>query len=116
MSYYVVILLSALAVLIAVFLWPHHGGRARWRRSRALAKRVLVEDCLKHIHARKLQGNLATAESLAGALHLKVSKAVEKIAEMEAGGLLRITSAGLDLTPTGNRMALQVIILVVQLP
>jgi len=96
-------------VLIAATVWPHRGLLARWKISRALADRAVLEDFLKHIHARELQGNLATTESLAGSFHLQRSFVVEKISEMKSNGLLRPLGTGVTLTVDGNHLALQVI-------
>ena len=103
------ILLSTLALAAAALLWPRFGLLARWQRARQLAERVLVEDSLKHIHARELSGTLATPESLAGKLGLSVRRAVELIAEMEDGGLIHSTGSGLRLTAVGRTTALGVI-------
>jgi len=101
--------LAALVGLATALLWPRRGLVARWRRSRELAARVRVEDALKHIHARELRGALATPESLAGKLGLTVRRALELIAEMEEGGLTQSTGAGLRLSASGHKLALQVI-------
>jgi DtxR family Mn-dependent transcriptional regulator len=92
-----------------MLLWPRHGARARWKRAHALGERTLVEDFLKHIHAHYLRGSLATHDSLAGAFALSMSDTVDRVTQMEARGLVRVTGPGLELTPVGNSMALQVI-------
>lgn len=100
---------AALAALTLAALWPRRGLLARWRRARRLAERALIEDCVKHIHARERRGTLATAESVAGALGARMNHAVELIAAMEAGGLVQSTGSGLVLTSSGHTLALQVI-------
>ncbi len=104
-----IVISAIIAVLTAASFWPHRGLLARWEASRALADRALFEDFLKHIHARQLQGNLATTESLAGSFHLQRSFVVEKISEMESNGLLKPLGTGITLTEDGNHLALQVV-------
>jgi DtxR family Mn-dependent transcriptional regulator len=101
--------LVAVAFFLAAWLWPRRGFLARWRQARHLARRTLIEDALKHVHARELRGTLATAESLAGKLGVSVKQAVERMGEMEQGGLIQSTGPGLRLTATGRKAALRVI-------
>ncbi|HSG80814.1 MAG TPA: iron dependent repressor, metal binding and dimerization domain protein [Gemmatimonadota bacterium] len=101
--------LATLVALALAFFWPHLGFLARWRQARQLAERALVEDALKHIHARERRGTLATPESLAGKLNRSVKGALELIASLEEGGLVQSTGAGLVLTDAGRELALRVI-------
>ncbi|UCC73476.1 MAG: FeoA domain-containing protein [Gemmatimonadota bacterium] len=102
--------LTTLAAALALALfWPRRGLLARWRQTHQLADRVLIEDALKHIHARELRGTLATPESLAGKLGVSVRQALEMIERMEEGGLAHSTGRGLRLTPSGRKAALRVI-------
>jgi len=102
-------LIAVAAALALALFWPRRGLLHRLRRARRLAERVQVEDALKHIHARELRGTLATAESLAGKLSVRVRRALELISEMEEGGLVQSTGPGLLLSPAGHRTALQVV-------
>ena len=104
-----IVISAIVAVLTVATFWPHRGLLARWKASRTLADRALFEDFLKHIHARQLQGNLATTESLAGSFHLQRSFVVEKISEMESNRLLKPLGTGITLTEDGNHLALQVV-------
>lgn len=104
------VLLAVVGAAVALaMLWPRQGAWARWRRARELAQRSLIEDALKHVHARELRGVLATPESLAGSLGIRLSRAVGLIATIEARGLVRTTGVGLTLTPAGSDIALRVI-------
>jgi DtxR family Mn-dependent transcriptional regulator len=103
------LLLAALLAVAFAFFWPRVGFLARWRRARQLAERSLVEDALKHIHARERRGTLATPESLAGQLNRSVKGALELIEKMEEGELVQSTGAGLVLTHAGRELALRVI-------
>jgi DtxR family Mn-dependent transcriptional regulator len=70
---------------------------------------MLVEDFLKHIHARELQRNLATTESLAGSFQLARSTVVDTISTMEEHGLLTFLGNGIRLTEEGNQLALHIV-------
>jgi len=100
-----------LAALIAaaLFFWPRRGILDRLRQARQLAQRALVEDALKHIHAREQRDTLATPESLAGKLQVSIKQALELIAEMEEGGLVQSTGPGLRLSRSGLELAVRVI-------
>ena len=98
-----------LTLLVVVYFWPQKGLLARLRTSRALAERARLEDFLKHVHSRQLQGNLATTESLAGSFQLKRTDVVETVSGMEARGLISFLGSGINLTSQGNHLALQVV-------
>jgi DtxR family Mn-dependent transcriptional regulator len=95
--------------LIIVARLPGVDVPARWQRSRARRRRALVEDVLKFVHAAELRGVLATPESLAGHLRRRVAATIDVVAEMEAGGLIHTTGAGLALTATGQEIAVRVV-------
>ena len=99
----------AAVVAAALFFWPRRGILARLRQARQLAQRALVEDALKHIHAREQREALATPESLAGKLQVSIKQALELIAEMEEGGLVQSTGPGLRLSRSGLELAVRVI-------
>ena len=102
----------ALIVTLALFvvaLLPGVGVPARWRRARERRHRALVEDALKCVHAAELRGALATPESLAGRLRLRVARTLDLVAHMEARGLIRTTGAGIALTSSGQEIAVRVI-------
>lgn len=102
-----------IAVLIvigtAILLWPDRGLVWRWLRTHRRQQRALIEDALKHVHNRQHRNHRATTQSLAGAIGLSLSEAVDLVARMEAQGLLQSTAEGLRLTPQGRGWALQVI-------
>jgi DtxR family Mn-dependent transcriptional regulator len=102
-------ILALLIALAAGLFWPERGVVARIRRSHARAKRTLLEDFLKHIHAREIQGNLATTESLAGSYQISRSEAVETITRMERKGLVSYAGGGIRLSPDGAQLALQIV-------
>ena len=102
-------LIALATFVVALFFWPRRGILARLRQAHQLAQRALVEDALKHIHAREQRETLATPESLAGKLEVSIKQALELIAEMEEGGLVQSTGPGLRLSRSGRELAVQVI-------
>ncbi len=97
------------AALLCVVLWPRHGSIARGRRGRELARRVLLEDALKHVYNHDAAGRSSTLESLAGALEVSSARAVALIDRMHEVGLARFTDGRIVLTEEGRRYALEVI-------
>ena len=102
------VLIAALTLLVLALL-PGVGLPARWHRARERRHRALVEDALKCVHSAELRGALATPESLAGRLRLRVARAVDLVADMEARGLIRTTGTGITLTSSGQEIAVRVI-------
>lgn len=103
------LLLGAGFAAALAILWPRRGLLARWQHARRMTGRVLVEDALKHIHAREKRGTLATPESLAGKLEVSVREALDLISTMEEGGLIQSTGTGLLLSDDGRKLAVRVI-------
>lgn len=102
-------LLGLAFLALVALLWPRIGLLARWRRAARPSDRVTVEDALKHIHARELRGTLATPESLAGKLRIRVKAALDLISRMEQGELIQSTGPGLRLSTAGRKAAIRVI-------
>ncbi|HUN22683.1 MAG TPA: metal-dependent transcriptional regulator [Anaerolineales bacterium] len=80
-----------------------------WQTYRQRRQREHAEDALKHIHACEWRGQTASADSLAGALHLSAREVVRLIEQMETQGWLVTTPQGLRLTPDGEQQAVAVI-------
>lgn len=100
---------AVLAALALAIFWPRRGIVSRLARARRLGRRSLIEDALKHIHARETRGALATAESLAGHLGTGMKRALELLHTLEERRLARSTGTGLRLTDPGRRLARRVI-------
>jgi DtxR family Mn-dependent transcriptional regulator len=96
------ILWLAVAVLAALALWWRRGhGRHRDRQR--------LEDALKHLFEQEYRGRHATVASLAGALGLSPAAVVGLVGRMQAQQLLVARGQEFDLTPDGERLALQVV-------
>jgi len=100
--------LAFLAVLMFLF-WPNGGVIGYFRRMREMSQRVLQEDALKHIHKSERHGQVATLDSLAGALQISANQAVELVTDMQHKELVNLDGDELHLTPDGRRYALQII-------
>ena len=67
------VLLLIIVIAIATLL-PSVGLWAQWRKHRTLRRRRLFEDALKHIMTWEHRSQVATPESLAGALGLSLPR------------------------------------------
>lgn len=93
-------LLLAALLLTALALW--------WRRGSA-RDRQRLEDALKHLWEQEYRGRHATLSSLAGALRLSPTSIVGLIGRMQAQQLVVAQGQEFDLTPSGERLALQIV-------
>lgn len=82
----------------------------RWSaRSRAGRDRQRLEDGLKHLFDLEYRGRHGSLASLSGSLRVPDHVALDLVTRMQAQGLLVARGAEFDLTPEGERLALQVI-------
>jgi DtxR family transcriptional regulator, Mn-dependent transcriptional regulator len=99
-----------LLVMASVFVMlPRYGMMARWTRARRDAKRIMIEDALKHIQDCDYTGATCTIRSIAGALSIPIDESASLIARLAQMGLLVSTDRGVKLTPEGNSYALRVV-------
>ncbi|GIV18987.1 MAG: hypothetical protein KatS3mg023_0738 [Armatimonadota bacterium] len=98
-----------LFVLLLVLFAPQWGVVTRWRQRRWLRSREAIEDALLHLHQREHEGRPASIESLAGSLGVSTRLALMLVQRMEEQGLLQAGAGGLNLTPDGHRLAIQVV-------
>ena len=104
------LLIAALLAIAGWFLFrPERGLIPRWRRARQLSERIRIEDALKHIHDREMNGDRFTVQSLAGILQVSVDEAADLLVDMESRGLLSMEAEWLRLTTTGRRSALHIL-------
>lgn len=83
---------------------------SRWRERRLATRgRQHLEDALKHLFDLEYRGSHGTLASLTGALRLPDRVVLDLVARMQAQGLLTARNREFDLTPEGERLALQVI-------
>ncbi|MBI4663182.1 MAG: metal-dependent transcriptional regulator [Verrucomicrobia bacterium] len=100
-------ILAALAV--AWLVWPRRGLIARCRHALLLSDRLRREDALKHVLKLEANRQVATVESVAGALHIRSDQAATLLEDMEQGGLLSYSEGRLLLRPAGRELAVHVI-------
>jgi DtxR family Mn-dependent transcriptional regulator len=91
------------AVVVGLVLaWRHHSQRpARTRRR--------IEDALKHMFDQEYHGRRASLSSLKGALRLPDGPVLALVNQMQSLDLARAHGQEFDLTPAGERLALQVV-------
>ena len=98
------VLLIAIAAALVLFL------AYRWSlKSRAGRDRQRLEDGLKHLFDLEYRGRHGSLASLSGALGVADHVALALVTRMQTQGLLVARGAEFDLTPQGERLALQVI-------
>jgi len=97
------------AFILAAIFHPQRGLLKRLRARSVSAQREQVEDALKYMLQQEQSGRYASPEALAGAMGLTGADALRLITRMEAQGLLTSRRGGLELTPDGERWALQVV-------
>lgn len=90
----------------AVLVWL----AVRWREHRfTLRSRQHLEDALKHLFDLEYRGRRGSLATLTGALRLPDRVVLDLVARMQTQGLVITRDREFDLTPTGERLALQVI-------
>jgi Mn-dependent DtxR family transcriptional regulator len=97
-----ILLLIALAALGLALVWRH-------RAQRSVRERQRIEDALKHLFDQEYRGRHASLASLKGALRLPDSPVLALVARMQALDLVRARGQEFDLTPEGERLALQIV-------
>ena len=82
----------------------------RWRRGlQASRGRQLIEDALKHLFEEEYRDRRGSLSSLGGALGLPGAAVVPLVARMQTQGLVVAEGQTFQLTPEGQRLALQVV-------
>jgi DtxR family Mn-dependent transcriptional regulator len=97
------LLIAAGLVLVA---WLAVRWQRRLTRDR---QRQQLEDALKHLFEQEYRGRRGSLSSLAGALRLPPAAVVALVARMQSQGLLAASGQEFELTPDGERLALQVV-------
>lgn len=103
------ILLPLLVLAVGAIVLPRFGVLARWRQARALGVRSQREDALKYILKREAGGGQPSLEGIAGALHVRTSRAAEIVQSLEDHGLVSFDNGHLSLKPSGRAMALHIV-------
>ncbi len=97
------------AIWVAIAMVATALAALQWRRARAATARRRIEDALKHLFEQEYRGRHASLASLSGALNLRDRVTVGLVSRMQAQGLLEARGTEFDLTPEGERVALQII-------
>ncbi|MBM4168731.1 MAG: metal-dependent transcriptional regulator [Ignavibacteria bacterium] len=93
----------------AYVLWPRSGLIARFQQGFLRAKRVLMEDALKHLYDFEYRNLSSTLESIAGALGINGDEAAALVTRLETLGLIVRRQADLGLTAAGRSYALRIV-------
>lgn len=91
--------------VVALLMWL--GVREVSQRSSRERRRI--EDALKHLFDHEYRGRRASLSSLAGALRLPDKTVLGLVTRMQALDLVRASGQEFDLTPAGEKLALQVV-------
>ncbi|MDQ2705987.1 MAG: FeoA domain-containing protein [Pseudomonadota bacterium] len=91
-----------LAALAAALAW-------RYARGSSLRDRRQIEDALKHLFDQEYRGRHASLPSLSGALRLSDRRVLALVARMQSQRLVVARGQEFDLTPEGERLALQIV-------
>lgn len=97
------------AVLVAGVFLPRFGLLARWRSYRQSSQRQLLEDSLKLVYNLHQEGQVTDKYRLAVELNLNLPAVQALLDRLESQQLVTAQNARLQLTPDGQRLALQVI-------
>lgn len=97
--------------LLATLAFVFAAGWLAIRESsqRSSRERRRIEDALKHLFDHEYRGRRASLTSLAGALRLPDHKVLALVARMQALDLVRASGQEFNLTPEGEKLALQVV-------
>jgi len=99
----------ALVFIGLVLFWPDRGLISRWRHTRKMTERVLMEDILKHIFNCEMADQNPSVQSVAGALQIHPNFASELLTKMESGNLVRCERGSPHLTSSGRQSALHIL-------
>lgn len=100
---------ALLIVVVSAAFWPRSGLIPRLKRERAVEKRVLTEDALKHVFHNEQRGQTCTLASIGGALEISPDEAVSVVTRMKEANLVDLRDGRITLSGGGERYALQVI-------
>ncbi|HUF46796.1 MAG TPA: metal-dependent transcriptional regulator [Vicinamibacterales bacterium] len=100
-----------MTALLVVVVVACGAGAAWWfRRARRVSRRrVQLEDALKHLFEQEYRGRRGSLSSLAGAIRLRDDAVLALVGRMQTQGLVKTTGQEFQLTPEGERLALQIV-------
>jgi len=100
---------SGLIIVLILMFWPQKGLITRWKKTSSAARRVIMEDSLKHLYNCEYNGIDCTLVSIAGNLSISTDDAAKLIAGLETHGFVSSHDEELTLTPEGRSYALRII-------
>ncbi len=104
------LMIAAILTAVGLFIfWPERGPYWRWRQTRQMTERVLMEDALRHIHLCALEDQCPTLDTVASELGVPAARTHDLLKMMQARALLTAEEETICLTAKGEEYALQVI-------
>lgn len=102
-----IVIVAGFIVIAVALWWPGIG--LLWGNRRRDRERILIEDALKHIYHGESHGYTVSVQSVAGALEVSQTRAVEITQRMQRAKLVSVVDGRVLPTEDGNRYALQII-------
>ncbi|MBL7127401.1 MAG: metal-dependent transcriptional regulator [Ignavibacteria bacterium] len=106
---YIYIILSLFLIILSLLFLPRLGLVHLWRKSKETSNRILVENALKHIYDCEYKKLTSSIKSIAGALSIKLNKAVALVQKLQTQKLIETKGEEIRLSEEGRKYALQVI-------
>jgi DtxR family Mn-dependent transcriptional regulator len=104
------LLIFGLAVLlVAALLWPDRGLVSRLVRAFGTTERVRLEDTLKHLYKCEYAGRPCSVDSVAGAVGVSRTHALDLLGKLEELALAGPEGEGFHLTDQGREYALHIV-------
>lgn len=105
----IIILTIAIILVLAITFTPRIGVIALYKKMRSDQERELMEDALKYLIDKQYENEIATRDSLGGALRLSQAKATQLSSLMESQGLINTKGSRIELTSEGEQWAIQMV-------
>jgi DtxR family Mn-dependent transcriptional regulator len=98
-----------LVLLLAAIFWPGKGLYFRLAGALGSTHRIRLEDALKHLYKGEYAGRDCSVESVAGAVGVSKTKALNLLAQLEEMNLAVSSGEGFHLTDEGREYALHIV-------
>lgn len=108
-SILILLVLIGGALALLLFFLPEKGIFARLKKWRLAVERQQIEDALKYIFNLQQDDQLPSVDELSGALRQNQRSTLRLVFKMQVQGLIEQRRNRLQLTPEGQRWAIQVV-------
>ncbi|MCF8261408.1 MAG: metal-dependent transcriptional regulator [Melioribacteraceae bacterium] len=100
---------SAILVIFTFLFFPSKGFYFRWKKSKNISEKVLIEDALKYIYDCEYKNINCTVQSIAGNLEISSNNALDVVKSLQSHKLITSSERLINLTEHGRSYALKVI-------